>query len=239
MITQNSHDVPAEIARQPRVNYEQLLAPLLPTFDWVYSQDLQGYVPQRTAQVEEVTRNYAALKNDVDTMGICIIRNLFTVGQCNLFSEYFYANNHRHVRTDYQDKILRSSMHNVQLYRHCHELLGQLVNRLVPLAVKPSYVFASAYDKGSDLRKHIDSRPACTWNISLMAGASHPWLVNQWPLFIESHGQRHQVHLAIGDAVLYSGTGAEHWREHMPAELDSVFGLFFHFAPYNYTGSLD
>lgn len=222
-------------------NFNTLLEPLEGPIIWTHSQDLANLVPQRPpfAPVKPPSRNLKQLRQGMATTGIAVLPSLFTAAQCELLAEHFYANKDKHVRTDYQDNVMRSSIHNSGLTRHLHEMLVPLVNQLVPSPVKASYTFSSVYDAESRLPAHYDSRPACTWNISLVVDASTKALACGWPLFIETHNQRHQVRLHIGDAVLYSGTEALHWRDTMPSMLTSMFGVFFHFAPYDYTGSLN
>lgn len=240
MIHQATNEIPDEVPRFERVDYSDILAPLAPPFNWAFNTTLGGPVPQRGSSYDpQPKRDYAALRAEMQRQGVIKLSKLFTKEQCSLLSEHFAANSSKHVNTAARDGVQRNSIHNVQLTRYLHELLGPVVTRLVGEPVKPSYTFSSSYFKGSGLFKHYDSRPACTWNISLVVDASHPVAAINWPLFVQSRNKVHQIHLAVGDAAIYSGTGDLHWRDKMPSYLDWVFGVFFHFAPAAYTGSLD
>jgi alkylated DNA repair dioxygenase AlkB len=60
-----------------------------------------------------------------------------------------------------------------------------------------------------------------------------------WTFHIRRNGTEHAISLDAGDAAIYSGTQDLHWRNAMPQKHDSVLGVFFHFVPADYQGSLD
>jgi alkylated DNA repair dioxygenase AlkB len=109
---------------------------------------------------------------------------------------------------------------------------------MVPELIKTSYSFASAYESGTALPAHTD-RPQCVFNVSLLLGsAPEDATLSDWPLYIRRDNQDHRVDLEAGDGVLYSGTQDLHWREKLPEHLTSVLGVFFHYVPQGFTGSL-
>lgn len=74
--------------------------------------------------------------------------------------------------------------------------------------VLPTYTYARVYKTGSVLERHRD-RPACEVSITLNLSKSH-----DWPIFFQrSDGSETFVELEPGDAVLYMGCIADHWRE--------------------------
>lgn len=152
---------------------------------------------------------------------------------------YYGRNDHMHERHPDMEGIKRTSVNNMPLMRLIHQSTEKLVNSLVPEKVKTSYSFCAAYEPGSNLPAHTD-RPQCVYNISLMLGSA-PFRasLSGWPLFIKRGEKVGTVPLEVGDAVLYSGTRDLHWRDIMPRGLGLVLGVFFHFVPFEFTGSLD
>lgn len=82
------------------------------------------------------------------------------------------------------------------------------VSQLCGEAVLPTYTYARVYGKGHSLAKHRD-RPACEISLTINLGGDEAW-----PIWIESPGKAEgaSVTLQPGDAMMYLGTVAEHWR---------------------------
>ena len=91
------------------------------------------------------------------------------------------------------------------------ELLCQKVsevNTLVEEPVLPTYTYARIYKKGEILTRHRD-RPACEISLTLNIGGDMPWSIGiQKPT-----GEEVNLDLNIGDAMLYLGCVADHWRD--------------------------
>lgn len=239
---QYASETPAAIEVFNGVDYDKLSSNLALPLVWTYDKAIGSWMPSYQGAAREQLLNVAAGRIQLHNDGIAVIRGFFTRDQTKVLSDAFFKNPQyfgRHVATEEFMGLKRYVSHNAPMQRYYHLAINAFINSLLPVRVKPSYVFSSCYERGSDLARHIDSRVACTWNLSVATDSSNSSLVNQWPLFIESHNQRHQIHLDIGDAVLYSGVNDYHWREPLPAYLDWMLGTVFHFAPYDYTGSLD
>ena len=74
--------------------------------------------------------------------------------------------------------------------------------------VLPTYCYARVYYKGAILERHTD-RPSCEVSVTLNLGSD-----KEWPIFIRTpEGEEVSVTLGPGDAMLYYGCDAEHWRE--------------------------
>jgi hypothetical protein len=91
------------------------------------------------------------------------------------------------------------------------ELLCEKVaelNEIVGEPLLPTYTYARVYGRGATLARHID-RPACEVSVTVhLEGDS------QWDLGVEdSHAEPHTVGLGPGDAMVYLGCTAPHWRE--------------------------
>jgi hypothetical protein len=74
--------------------------------------------------------------------------------------------------------------------------------------VLPTYTYARAYQKGAVLERHSD-RGACEISLTLNLDAD-----KVWPIYIEhpDHPKGFAAKLNPGDALLYLGCEAEHWR---------------------------
>jgi hypothetical protein len=102
---------------------------------------------------------------------------------------------------------LSSSAHN---YLPFLELLCEKtyeMNTLIEEPVLPTYTYARIYKNNEVLVKHKD-RPACEISVTINLGGDTPWtLVIEKP-----DGQNAYIDLNVGDAMIYLGCVANHWR---------------------------
>ena len=97
------------------------------------------------------------------------------------------------------------------------------VSKLIEETVLPTYSYARVYKEGSTLEKHID-RAACEISVTLHLDGDHPW-----PIWIETPDHEKKfVSLNPGDAMLYLGTIAPHWRDEYKGEYYSQ--VFLHYV---------
>ena len=84
----------------------------------------------------------------------------------------------------------------------------------------PTYSYARLYEKGEVLKRHKD-RPACEVSLSCHLGSDGtPWPIS----FKKPDGEEISVELKPGQAVIYLGCIAEHWRDAFTgAEYGQVF----------------
>lgn len=81
------------------------------------------------------------------------------------------------------------------------------VGELIGSDVNPSYSFSRVYVADSELVPHTD-RPSCEVSLSI-----HLWGDEEWAFCIEDiNGETVEVVLEPGDAILYDGCNASHWR---------------------------
>lgn len=93
------------------------------------------------------------------------------------------------------------------------------VSEILEETVLPTYTYARVYKNGSVLEKHSD-RDSCEISLTLHLGGDKPWLI--WIKTPE--GEDRSVELNPGDAMMYRGTIAEHWRdEYVGNEYTQVF----------------
>lgn len=87
----------------------------------------------------------------------------------------------------------------VKKISHVSELLGE--------EVLPTYTYARVYKYGSVLQRHRD-RPACEISFTLNLEKDV-----DWPIYFQRpDGSETSVELNPGDAILYLGCQADHWR---------------------------
>jgi hypothetical protein len=81
------------------------------------------------------------------------------------------------------------------------------LSKIVESQLLPTYTYARVYYEKSVLERHVD-RPACEVSITLNLGGDE-----EWPIYIETpEGKEVEMNLEPGDAMLYLGCVAPHWR---------------------------
>lgn len=81
------------------------------------------------------------------------------------------------------------------------------VSRIAGEQVLPTFSYGRIYRKGSKLKKHID-RPSSEVTVTLHLHGDKPW-----PICIETpDGEEVCIDLNPGDAMIYLGCIAKHWR---------------------------
>lgn len=183
------------------------------------------------------------LKVEFQTQGCVKIPQMLNAEYCKRFlTDYYFRNEHEHQRWADMEGIKRTSANNMPIMRLLHQATERFVNKLLTVVgeqVKTSYSFASAYEAGTNLPAHTD-RPQCVWNISFMLGSNPTDAeLGRWPLYVQHDGFTHTMAMNHGDAVLYSGVRDLHWRDTIPTNVTMAFGVFFHYVPVDFTGSLD
>jgi hypothetical protein len=96
-------------------------------------------------------------------------------------------------------------------YRHFVHLLCSKTKELSDLyqgKLLPTYSYARVYLEGGTLLPHVD-RKACEVSVTLCLQKSV-----DWPIYIRKpDGTVVSVELEPGDAIMYRGCVAEHWRD--------------------------
>lgn len=97
------------------------------------------------------------------------------------------------------------------------------VSSLLEEDVLPTYTYARIYGNGAELLKHTD-RDACEISITLNLKQTA-----QWPICIKKpNGETASIELQPGDAMVYLGCDAEHWRDKFNGEQYSQ--VFLHYV---------
>jgi Rps23 Pro-64 3,4-dihydroxylase Tpa1-like proline 4-hydroxylase len=95
----------------------------------------------------------------------------------------------------------------------------QEVSSILEETVLPTYTYARVYRNKNELKRHTD-RDACEISLTLHLHGDQPWKI-----YIKNpEGEEKSVILHPGDAMLYLGKTAEHWRnEYVGDEYTQVF----------------
>lgn len=97
------------------------------------------------------------------------------------------------------------------------------VSTLIEETVLPTYSYARVYKEGSVLENHVD-RDACEISLTLHLDGDYPW-----PIWIETpQKEKKFVSLNPGDAMVYLGRIAPHWREEYKGNYYSQ--VFLHYV---------
>lgn len=81
------------------------------------------------------------------------------------------------------------------------------VSSIIGETVLPTYSYARVYKNGSVLERHRD-RDACEISLTVHLDGDA-----EWPIYIETpDGKEVELNLKCGDAMLYLGCAADHWR---------------------------
>jgi hypothetical protein len=89
--------------------------------------------------------------------------------------------------------------------------------------VLPCYTYARIYKNGSVLERHRD-RPACEVSLTINLNKDQDWPIS----FQRADGSETSVELQPGDAVMYLGCQAEHWRNQFDGR--EYTQLFIHYV---------
>jgi len=166
---------------------------------------------------ELLQNNYIVIKNFIEKD-----RALFMAKEFKTFC------NMNNVKGDAQ--IAESnSFYNFNLFL---ELLCEKtpeVSNIAGVTVLPTYSYARVYFENSNLFPHTD-RPACEISLSVHLDGDV-----YWPFFIKTPSQEiKELDLDIGDAVMYLGCKAEHWRDiFKPRQSKDYTQVFLHYVDSN------
>jgi hypothetical protein len=100
------------------------------------------------------------------------------------------------------------------------------VSELLGEKVLPTYTYARVYKTGSELLRHRD-RPACEVSFTLNLSKD-----SDWPIYFQRpDGSETCIELQPGDAAMYLGCQADHWRENFVGT--EYTQLFMHYVRSN------
>ena len=110
------------------------------------------------------------------------------------------------------------------------ELLCQKTNEVTSLIeeqVLPTYTYARIYKNGEVLARHRD-RPACEISLTVHISGDASWSIG----IQKPSGEEVDLDLQQGDAMLYLGCTADHWRN-TPFSGQNYTQVFLHYVRSN------
>ena len=110
------------------------------------------------------------------------------------------------------------------------ELLCQKVNEvsdLIEEQVLPTYTYARIYKNGGVLNRHRD-RPACEISLTVHLSGDTDWGIG----IQKPSGEEIELTLNKGDAMVYLGCVADHWRD-KPFAGQNYSQIFLHYVRSN------
>jgi hypothetical protein len=110
------------------------------------------------------------------------------------------------------------------------ELLCEKTNEVTSLIeeqVLPTYTYARIYKNGEVLARHRD-RPACEISLTVHIGGDASWNIS----IQKPSGEEVDLNLNRGDAMLYLGCTADHWRS-TPFSGQNYSQVFLHYVRSN------
>ena len=151
-----------------------------------------------------------------------VIKNFVDNESAKEMSDLLYKDSLRSYNRDSMVPTSHSVLNpNFGLIVLCNNCLG--VSKHVEENVFPTYCYARQYEHGSILERHTD-RMACEISLTLHLDGD-----KKWPIWVETpNGENVSVELDSGDALLYLGCIAPHWRE--AYEGNRYSQLFLHYV---------
>lgn len=101
------------------------------------------------------------------------------------------------------------------------------VGMLIEESVLPTYTYARIYKNGEVLIRHRD-RAACEISLTVHIGGDLDWDIG----IQKPNGEEVTLNLNIGDALLYLGCTADHWRD-KPFSGQNYAQVFLHYVRSN------
>ena len=99
----------------------------------------------------------------------------------------------------------------------------QKISEIVKESLLPAYSYSRIYKNKAELKRHID-RNSCEVSVTLHLGGDMPW-----DIWIQPPKQEARpVSLQPGDAMIYLGVKAPHWRK--PYEGNHYAQFFLHYV---------
>ena len=152
-----------------------------------------------------------SLKKQLLDNNYLVIENFITKEKAKYLSDWL-------VNKKTHGKLIQDPRFNLGLYAQVYqdaipflELLCEKiiqVSDLIEEKVLPTYTYSVIYENNSVLSKHKD-RHACEISVTVHLSGDE-----KWDLGIKKpNEEKVKVDLNVGDALLYLGCTAEHWRE--------------------------
>jgi hypothetical protein len=151
------------------------------------------------------------LKQQLLDNNYVVIDNFITKEKAKYLSDWL-------INEKNYSRLIQDPRFNLGLYAQAYqdaipfvELLCEKINEISDIVgekVIPTYSYSVIYENNSTLISHKD-RPACEISVTVHLSGDE-----KWDLGIKKpNEEKVKVNLNVGDAFLYLGCEAEHWRE--------------------------
>lgn len=163
-------------------------------------------------QLEIIQNNYVLIPGFISQVESCFLAKQF-IDNCKKFNKKDSTDPALHVSSELNwlpfIKILVAKIPEVS------NVIGE--------PVLPTYTYARWQTTGHNLPRHRD-RPSCEISLSINLKKD-----KDWDIWIQKpNGEEVNINLNPGDAVLYLGCQADHWRNNF--EGDEHVQLFLHYV---------
>ena len=145
--------------------------------------------------------------------GYVVIKGFYKPEELDTISRYLENSLKRYPENNYAKKVPDGSS-SIAWYADplTEVILRNSVSEVeaaTGLQLDPTYSFTRVYQKGDELKPHVD-RPACEISVT-----SHIATVGKpWPIYMKAPGKEPTLHyLEPGDACVYRGCEVKHWRD--------------------------
>jgi len=147
------------------------------------------------------------------TDGYVIVRGFFESQEIDTVSRYLENTINRYPENN---QVGSDGFASNKISRYADPLMEVVlrnslseVEAATDLKLDPTYSFTRVYQKGDELKPHVD-RPACEISVTLhIATVGKPW-----PIYMKTPGKEPIAHyLEPGDACIYKGCEVTHWRD--------------------------
>ena len=155
------------------------------------------------------------------------VPNFISQEHSELLAQEFYK---LEQRGQYEKDTQAPNSPAVYNFKPFLELLCQKVNHvssLIEEQVLPTYTYARIYKNGEVLNRHRD-RPACEVSLTVHLGGDTNWSIG----IQKPNGEEVELNLIKGDAMLYFGCTADHWRN-KPFTGQNYSQVFLHYVRSN------
>jgi hypothetical protein len=152
------------------------------------------------------------------------VPNFLTVQEADeLAQAFFIAQRDGQLSSDFQCPLSPAIYNLLPCVKMLVKKVAQ-VSELCEQDVLPTYVYGRIYNNGEVLARHRD-RDAC--EISLTVNLQKD--ATDWPIWIQKpNGEEVSLNLNVGDAMMYLGCTADHWREAYQGSMQTQ--VFFHYV---------
>ena len=167
--------------------------------------------------------NYAVVRNLTNPLPLRNLPQLYVEGH----EDYDYKDSIQIQFTDQEHQVKGSySRTNHPFYKGLHEKTHKVLENILETKLTPTYYFDRVYYSGQELTPHTDWH-GCEVSVTLQIETT---LRSAWDFYVEGT----PIKMKNGDAVIYNGTLAKHWRKPMEGNSkDYHHQIFLHYVIHN------